>query len=124
MFDVVGYCRIKHNATTGISPENINSFLGKAFRVMEFAEDGGVMIINSEATGLATFDKCDVVAKFECGQSGIYVLPPKLHALEQMAYVGRCMNRKGRYNQLVRAMVVEASLFKGTFTDSFLWEKQ
>lgn len=33
---------------------------------MEFAVDGGALVINAEATGVAMFDKEDIVRKFEC----------------------------------------------------------
>jgi hypothetical protein len=36
----------------------------------------------------------------------------------------KSQQRKGGYNGLVRNMVIEASLMKGKFHDSFLWAMQ
>ena len=122
--DVVGYAYIKKDATTGVSAAPIKNFLGERCRVMEFAEDGGVLVLDSQATGLAMFDKCDVQTSFKCSFSGEIVCPPSDSPIESMLYAGRCMSRKGGYNNLVREMVIEASLMKGTFSDSFLWQMQ
>ena len=52
------------------------------------------------------------------------VCPPKQDMLSNMAYVTKCMMRKGGYNKLLSRMVIEASLMKGKFTDNFLWQLQ
>lgn len=92
---------------------------------MEFDCDGGALVLNPEGTALAMFDKKDIYRKFEC--SGIVsniVCPPNVNEFEKMIYVTKCLGRKGGYNELVRNMVIEASLMKGEFTDSFLWALQ
>ena len=121
--DTVGYCTIKKDATTGKGTD-IKTFLGADVRVMEFARDGGVLVVNCKATGMAMFDKEDVVRKFECGTYGEYITPPNLNPLEQMAYMTKLITRKGGFNNLVRSMVIQASLHKGKFTDDFLFQKE
>lgn len=121
--ETVGYATIRKEATTGVGPE-INSFLGQDVRVMEFAEDGGVLVINREATAMAMFEKQDVYRSFKCTVQGDYICPPGLDFLQQMEYSARCTLRKGGYNPTLKAMVIQASLMKGKFTDSFLWAKQ
>ena len=121
--DIVGYCTIDRNATTGVA-KNINSFLGKDLRVMEFAADGGVLVLNPEATELAMFDKKDVYRKFECTICGDVICPPRLDMMGQMAYTYKVTTRKGGYNPLLKGMVIQASLMKGKFNDSFLFQKQ
>lgn len=112
------------NAAQGISAVPMERFQGKPCRVYEFARDGGVMVMDPEATGLASFDKEHVAASFRCTMNGMVVCPPDIHTLDQMVYVGRCLARKGGYNDLLRKMVVAASLHRGTFTDGFLWQLQ
>lgn len=121
--DIVGYCTIKKDATTGVA-QNIKSFLGKDVRVMEFARDGGALVINSEATEMAMFNKEDIIRRFECGTQGEYLTPPNLDTLQQMAYMTKLMSRKGGFNQIVRAMVIQTSLHKGKYTDDFLFQKE
>lgn len=122
--DVVGYAEIKKDATTGRSPIPIENFIGKPCRVMEFTPEGDVLIVNSEATGLATFDACDVYRKFECKVLGDVLTPPDMNMVEQTIYVAKVQTRKGGYNNLLKQMVIQASLLKGKFTDSVLFAVQ
>jgi hypothetical protein len=123
MFEPVGYAIISKDAKSGAAM-NLSKFLGERVRVMEFAKDGGVLVISADAGELAMFDKEDVVRKFECSVESDFVLPPKLGLLEKMAYKTKCMSRKGGYNNLLKEMVITASLHKGEFTDGFLWQLQ
>lgn len=123
MFEPVGYCTIKSDAKSG-KAENLNKFLGKDLRVMEFDQWGGVLVISSDATELAMFDKEDVVRKFECTLMGDYIMPPKIDMLEQMIYMTRLNTRKGGYAPILKQMVIQASLMKGEFNDNFLFQKE
>jgi hypothetical protein len=91
---------------------------------MEFDSDGGVICLNPQGTALAMFDKQDVYRSFKCGYSNGIVTPPNLGMFEQIIYVSKAKKRKGGYNWLVRNMVIEASLMKNNFHDSFLWAMQ
>lgn len=122
--DVVGFAHIKKDAKSGIGCDDLSGFLGKDVRVMEFARDGGVLVVNDDATGMAMFDKEDVFTKFECTFFSNVVCPPKLNFMEQAIYYDRCMNRKGGYNKLMCNLVIQVSLVRGTFTDSLLWQLQ
>lgn len=123
--DIVGYALIKKNATTGTSAIDLNYFTDKVCRVLEFGRDGcGVMIINAEATGIATFDKEDILSSFRCSIQGDVICPPDLDPIAQMMYSTKCLLRKGGYNNTVRHMVIMASIHKGVFTDHFLWQRQ
>lgn len=123
MMDVVGYCTIKNDATSGVA-QNLDKFLGKDLRVMEFDQWGGVLVISSDATELAMFDKQDVIRKFECTIMGEYIMPPKLDMIGQMAYTMRLNTRKGGYAPILKQMVIQASLMKGQFNDNFLFQKE
>jgi len=121
--EVVGYCTIHRDAKTGTGM-NLEKFIGKDVRVMEFAKDGGVLVISADAQSMATFDKEDVYRKFECSISGDVICPPDMNVIEQMMYHTKVITRKGGYNNILRNMVIEASLMKGKFVDGFLFAKQ
>lgn len=121
--DISGYCYIKKDATTGVGTK-LETFIGKRCRVIEFTREGDVLVVNSEANGMATFDAKDVRTKFECTVCGDYIMPPNLNMVQQTIYMGRIQMRKGGYNNILKEMVIEASLHKGVFNDNFLWAKQ
>jgi hypothetical protein len=121
--ELAGYCTISKNATTGRG-SNLESFIGKDCRVMEFAADGGVLVINSEATSLASFDKVDVYRKFECKACGDVLCSPELDLVGQMIYATKVTTRKGGYNLLLKNMIIQASLMKGKLYDDFLFQKE
>lgn len=121
--EVMGYCTINKNATTGMGIY-LETFIGKDCRVMEFANDGGVLVVNSQASAMATFEKQDVYRKFECSVWGDVICPPKLNFVERMMYMAKVTTRKGGYNLLLKNMVIQASLMKGKFNDDFLFQKE
>jgi hypothetical protein len=120
MDNIVGYCTIKPNATSGIGVD-LQSFIGKDCRVMEFASDGGVLVLNREATAMAMFDKADVKTSFKCSPLGDVLCPSGLNFIEQTLYANKVLMRKGGYNNLLKNMVIGASLSRGVFTDDFLF---
>lgn len=124
MDKIVGFAHINKNATTCSGALNPNEFIGQTCAVMEFGFDDCVLVLNPQGTALASFDKEDVQRSFKCDYSGGIITPPGLDMLNQMLYVAKAQQRKGGYNNLVRNMVIESSLSKGEFSDSFLWQKQ
>jgi len=124
MSDIVGFVHINKNATTCRGAENPNEFIGKTCPVIEFDSEGGVLCLNPQGTALAMFDKEDIYRSFKCGYSNGIPTPPNLELIEQMFYITKAQQRKGGYNQLLRNMVIEGSLMKGIFHDSFLWAMQ
>lgn len=124
MNTLVGFVTISRNATTCKGALEPNEFIGKNCSVMEFDREGGVLCLNPQGTALAMFDKQDIARSFKCGYRGGIITPPNLDMLGEMSYVIQAQQRKGGYCGLVRNMVIEASLMKGEFTDSFLWAMQ
>jgi hypothetical protein len=120
--EVVGYVTIKKDATTGTSAVPMERFLGKDCRVFEFASDGGVFVIDAQATGIAMFDACDIYRSFKCNEYNGVLCPPGGTPLANMAYSMKAISRKGGYPPTVKFMVIEASLQKGEFNDNFLWQ--
>ncbi len=121
--DIVGYCDIKKDAKTCKWTKFPEKFIDQgALRVMEFDQEGGVLALARDGSCLAMFDACDVYRKFECTVHSEYILPPKLDMLEQGIYVAKLMNRKGGYNNLLKAMVIQGSLMKGKYNDDFLFQ--
>lgn len=121
--EVVGYVMLNPDAD-GVSAAPMSHFQNKVVRVVEFAFDGGVMVINNEATAIATFDKEHIHRQFKCSVLGEVVCPPDIDMMEQMSYSSKCLTRKGGYNSTVRHLVIMASLHKQEFNDSVLWMKQ
>jgi hypothetical protein len=121
--DTVGYCIIKDGAQ-GTSAVPLSNFYGDRVRVLEFAQEGGVLVINNDATGIAMFDSDVILRKFECTTMGEYIMPPGLNEIQKMEYMTRLMVRKGGWSPILKEMVIQASLFKGKFIDSMLWAKQ
>jgi hypothetical protein len=120
--ETAGYAIIKEGAK-GISAIDIESFVGRV-RVLEFADDGGVLVIDNKSTGIAMFEPKDVVSSFKCTMNGEVVCPPGLDILSRMVYATRATLRKGGYNHIVRELVIASSLHRGEFSDHVLWAKQ
>lgn len=118
-----GYAVIKADSP-GVSGVPLSNFYNDPVRVIEFARDGGVMVIDRGATGVASFDREHVVRSFKSTDCMGVLCPPGLQGVELVAYATRCLARQGGYNRTVRALVVAASLHRGEFTDSLLWAKQ
>lgn len=122
MMDVVGYAQIARDAV-GEGTADVSLFRGKTCRVMEFGSDC-VLVLDPDATCLASFDTRHVRSSFRCSCVQEVVCPPGLNVIEQMHYVHRCTERRGGYDRTLRGMVIAASLARGKFTDAFLWELQ
>ena len=121
--DVVGYCEIKPDAK--VQAASPDKFRGKIVRVMEFQRDGdGALVISSDATELGMVEADAIRRKFECSSQGEVLMPPGLDLIGQMAYATKVMTRKGGYNNLLKQMVIQASLMKGEFCDNFLFQKE
>lgn len=124
MNNIVGFANINKNATTCKGAKNPSEFIGEICPVMEFGFDGCVLVLNPKCNAMAMFDKEDIKTSFKCGYSNGVVTPPDLDTIEKMLYVVKAQGRKGGYNNLLSNMVIQASLMKGKFSDSFLWAMQ
>lgn len=121
--NIVGYCEINKDATTG-NGLNLESFIGKTCRVIEFSSNGGVLVVNHHGTGLAMFDKEDIGRKFECEEMGEYIFAPGMNEMTKMCYMAKVSARKGGWAPILKQMIILHSLHKGQFNDSVLWAKQ
>lgn len=124
MNKVVGFAHISNTATTCRGAENPSEFIGKVCRVLEFAVDGGVLVINNESTALATVDKEDVIRQFKCGYSNGVITPPDLDFISEAAYLYKVTHRKGGYSPILAQMIIQIGLGLGKFSDAVLWQKQ
>lgn len=122
--DIKGFVFINSGATTCRGAQNPEEFIGQICRIMDINDTGDVLVLNPQATAMAMFDAVDVGRNFLCTIHGKVICPPNLDILGQMGYVTQCQMRKGGYNELLANMVIAASLARGEFTDSFLWQKQ
>lgn len=119
--EIVGFAKIKENASTCKGAKNPSEFINKICPVFEFADDGGVLVLNPQGTALAMFDKEDIETSFRCGFENGIVFPPDLGIVSRLLYSNKLHQRKGGYNVILSQMVIAASLHKGVFNDSFLF---
>jgi hypothetical protein len=122
--DIQGYAIIRKNSTSGVSVAPMEDFETKPCRVMEFAVDGGAMLINMQGTAIGIFDKCDIERQFKCENVGDILCEPGLSDIEKLLYCSKVHNRKGGYAPILKHMVIASSLQKGEFYDYVLWAKQ
>lgn len=124
MTDVVGFAMISQNANA-VSSISMDNFRGKNVRVLEFERHGdGALVVDNDSKGLAMFEKKDIVSSFKCSFFDNVVCPPGLNPLQQSAYSFLVKSRVGGYNNLLREMVIMASLHKRKFNDLMLWQMQ
>lgn len=90
----VGYCFIREDADSGIGT-NLDTFINSYCRVMEFAKDGGVLVLNKQAKDMAMFDKKDVAMSFKCSVFGEVICPPDMDYIEKLLYSTKVLGRKG-----------------------------
>ena len=121
--EIKGYALIKIDSKTGCSAAPMSDFEGRVLRVLEFGVDGCVLVINAKATAIATFDKCDIKTSFKCAEYCGVICPEGLTMVEILKYAAMRLNRKGGYGNIVKQMVIAASLNKGELTDNFLFQK-
>jgi hypothetical protein len=125
MQTVVGYVLICKEPKSKIILGKLEDFAQTPCRVLEFSRfDGSALVVNSKADALNCFEKEDIIASFKCSILGDIICPPNLNEIERMAYAAKVMSRKGGYNELLRRMVISASLHKGEFNDNFLFQNQ
>ena len=141
--DIKGYCILNKDADLNFAmndesgnifdsrseeekKENLKDiWLSKPLRCLEINEKtNSILALSSDATKMGMFDMKNVASYFHCDVLNGVVLPPDLDFLAQGAYYFQVQQRKGGYGRIVANMVIAASLHKGEFQDSFLWEKQ
>lgn len=122
--NVVGFCTIKKDAPCTHAMGEPKDWQYQDCRVLEFDKWGGLLAVHPSGELMGMFDKEEIYRKFECEILGDVILPPGLNELEKIIYAGKVHLRKGGYNNLLRNMVIEASLMKQKFNDSFLFAKQ
>jgi hypothetical protein len=122
--EIVGYCTIHRDADCKFAMGKPEDWQNKDVRVMEFARDGGALVVSQNGQMMATFDKKDIYRSFRCSEFGEILTPPDLDFVQKAAYSVRATARKGGYAPILRQMIIQASLMKGTYYDHFLWAKQ
>lgn len=123
MMDIVGYAQLSAYARgNGVREPHQEQFKRAIVPVLEFAENGDVLVLAPNGSCIGDFYKADVRSSFRCHMQGEVLCPPDLDMLGRMSYMAMCLQRKGGYGPIVRQMVIAASLSRGKFTDGFLWQ--
>lgn len=120
-----GYCMLKStNTVKGYVGEISDLLQPNYLRILDIAVDGSVfLVLNSKGSALAMVEKSDVDMYFLCNVYCGVICPPNMNLFEKMAFAQSRIGRKGGYNNIVASLVILASLIKGEFTDSFLFQK-
>lgn len=120
--DLKGYAQIKKGEFPHHCMGPVEAYWEHPVRVMDWGVDGSALVITAAGNAMGDFPPEAVLRSFRCSERGHILLPQGLDVLGEMTYTGRCLSRKGGYNQMVRHMVIAASLARGAFTDDFLWQ--
>lgn len=125
--EVNGYLFLNDNANLKHCMGEKSDWLNKSVRVMEFNDQSkSVLMIDNTATKMGMVDYSDIKTMFKCREvNGILV--PHFEGIYSMFHseeVFKRMFRKGGYNEIVKKMVIAASLHRGEFNDDFLFQKQ
>lgn len=123
--EIQGYCMLKStNTVRGYAGQMSELLKPNYLRILDIAVDGsGFLVLNSTGSALAMVEKSDVDMYFLCNVYCGVVCPPNMNLFEKMAFAQSRMVRKGGYNNIVASVVIAASLTKGEFTDSFLFQE-
>lgn len=123
--EIQGYCMLKStNTVKGYAGEIADLLPPNALRIMDISVDGnGFLVLNGKGSALAMVEKSDVNMYFLCNVYNGIICPPNMNLLEKMVFATSRMERKGGYNNIVASVVIAASLTKGEFTDSFLFQE-
>lgn len=125
--DIKGYCILKStNTIMGYAGDPEELIKGVPFlRIIDIAVDNsGFMVLNPQGNALAVVDMPDIDRYFLCDEMAGVLIPPDLNFGQQLIEAHRRSSRKGGYNEIIRRMVIVASLHAGKFCDDFLFELQ
>lgn len=134
--DIKGYCLLKstdrcfigyREAENPVVYSEIKMSLTRyPLRIVDVAvDDSGFLVLEPGGRALVDVRSMDDVDRyFLCDEFGGVLLPRGLLTEEKIVQSMRRMNRKGGYNDLLRKMVIAASLQKNEFNDDFLFAKQ
>lgn len=122
--EIQGYCMLKStNTVKGYAGEIEDLLPPNILTILDIAVDGsGFLVLNGKRSALAMVEKSDVNMYFLCNVYLDVICPPNMTLLEKMAFALSRRERKGGYNNIVASIVIAASLSKGEFTDSFLFQ--
>lgn len=134
--DIKGYCLLKsidrcfigyREAENPVVYSEIKMSLTRyPLRIVDVAvDDSGFLVLEPGGRALVDVRSMDDVDRyFLCDEFGGVLLPRGLSTKEKIVQSMRRLNRKGGYNDLLRKMVIAASLQKNEFNDDFLFAKQ
>lgn len=85
--------------------------------------NSGLLLIEPKGACLVDCQNMkDIRSWFRCDEIGDILLPPGLTEAQQLYEVSIRYNRPGGYNQIIRSLVIAASLQSGKFNDKFLFQ--
>lgn len=123
--EIQGYCMLKStNTVIGYAGERADLLPPNILKILDIAVDGnGFLVLNGKGNALAMVEKSDVSLYFLCNVFCGFICPPNMNLFEKMAFAQGRIERKGGYTNRVASIVIAASLIRGEFTDSFLFQE-
>lgn len=134
--DIKGYCMLRgiDNTIIGVNERMQPTLYAEVrkliqtvpLRIIDIAVDNsGFLCLEPGGRAICQVNSMtDVGAYFLCDSFANVLLPTGLNPVQKMAESARRLNRKGGYNDIVRKLVIAASIQKGEFYDNFLFTKQ
>lgn len=120
--DLQGFAMVKDSANFQNVMGDKKGWLGNPIMALELNDrTNSALLLNGVNMGM--FDYGDLLSSFKCDKVGDVLVPIGLSEIDKMLYQGLVIGRNGGYNNIVRNMVIMASLHKGKFSDSLLWQK-
>ena len=123
--EIQGYCMLKStNTVIGYAGEIADLLPPNILKILDIAVDGnGFLVLNGKGNALAMVEKSDVSLYFLCNVYCGVICPPNMNLFEKTEFAQSRIERKGGYNNIVASIVIAASLSRGEFTDSFLFQE-
>jgi hypothetical protein len=137
MFGAKGYCQLKSiehcfiGYDKNIDPDGyklVENYLKRALFLpihdLAVNNSGFLILVSVENVPpclVDVRDMSDVARYFLCEEVCGVICPPNLTELQKIGFRMSRLTRKGGYNNLIRNMVIVASLHKGEFNDDFLF---
>lgn len=117
----VGFVQVKYGATSCRGTAFPERYKGQICPVVEFFTDYSVLVKNEQHNELVTIESHDIYKLFRCRVQNDIIIPHNYSAAETIDYIERVKARPGGYNEKLKNIIINQSLWWGSFNDSILW---
>lgn len=122
--DIKGYCLLKSSLDCDIIMGTKADWENKICSAMELNDvTQSALLIDSSGTQMGMFEYKHIERMFKCDVVNGVIIPPTKDLMKGFFEASVRQSRKGGYNDIVKRMVIAASLHRQEFNDDFLFEK-